>query len=69
MVMRDPERNGFCLESAPNTERSHIWNVTFACADPRELGRFWAFALGWPDGEIDESLSNSSEMPESVSLS
>jgi predicted enzyme related to lactoylglutathione lyase len=55
-VMRDPERNGFCLESPPNAERGHIWNVTFACAEPRELGRFWAFALGWPDEEIDESL-------------
>ena len=38
-VMRDPEGNGFCLESPPNTERAHIWNVTFACAEPRELGR------------------------------
>ncbi len=55
-VMRDPEGNGFCLESPPNTERTHIWNVTFACAEPRELGRFWAFALGWPDEEIDESI-------------
>jgi predicted enzyme related to lactoylglutathione lyase len=55
-VMRDPEGNGFCLESPPNTERAHIWNVTFACGNPRELGRFWAFALGWPDEEIDESI-------------
>jgi predicted enzyme related to lactoylglutathione lyase len=55
-VVRDPEGNGFCLESPPNTERAHIWNVTFACAAPRELGRFWAFALGWPDEEVDESI-------------
>jgi predicted enzyme related to lactoylglutathione lyase len=55
-IMRDPEGNGFCLEDPPNTERAHIWNVTFACAEPRELGRFWAFALGWPDEDIDESI-------------
>jgi predicted enzyme related to lactoylglutathione lyase len=55
-IMRDPEGNGFCLEDPPNTERTHIWNVTFACAEPRELGRFWAVALGWPDEDIDESI-------------
>jgi len=55
-IMRDPEGNGFCLEDPPNTERAHIWNVTFACAEPRELGRFWAFALGWLDEDIDESI-------------
>jgi predicted enzyme related to lactoylglutathione lyase len=55
-IMRDPEGNGFCLEDPPNTERAHIWNVTFACAEPRELGRFWALALGWPDEDIDESI-------------
>jgi predicted enzyme related to lactoylglutathione lyase len=55
-IMRDPEGYGFCLEDPPNTERAHIWNVTFACAEPRELGRFWALALGWPDENIDESI-------------
>jgi predicted enzyme related to lactoylglutathione lyase len=55
-IMRDPEGNGFCLEDPPDTERAHIWNVTFACAEPRELGRFWALALGWPDEDIDESI-------------
>ena len=55
-IMRDPEGNGFCLEDPPNTERAHIWNVTFACAEPRDLGRFWALALGWPDEDIDESI-------------
>ena len=55
-IMRDPEGNGFCLEDPPNTERAHIWNITFACAKPRELGRFWALALGWPDVDIDESI-------------
>ncbi len=55
-VMRDPEGNGFCLEGPPNIERAHVWTVTFACAEPRELGRFWAFALGWPDDGIPESI-------------
>ncbi len=53
-VMRDPEGNGFCIQSPPNLEHRQIANVTFSCAEPRELGRFWANALGWPDEEIDE---------------
>src|SRR2546430_4815808 len=56
-VMRDPEGNGFCLEEAPDSARNHIWNVTFACAQPRELGRFWAFALGWPDDDVDSAIT------------
>ena len=56
-VMRDPEGNGFCLEEAPDSARNHIWNVTFACAQPRELGRFWAFALGWPDDDVDSGIT------------
>jgi predicted enzyme related to lactoylglutathione lyase len=56
-VMRDPEGNGFCIQSPPNTPpHRYIGNVTFSCAEPRELGRFWAFALGWPDEDIDESF-------------
>ena len=55
-VMRDPEGNGFCIQTPPNTTHRYIGNVTFSCAEPRELGRFWAFALGWPDEEIDESF-------------
>jgi len=55
-VMRDPEGNGFCMEGPPNTTRNHIWNVTFGCEEPRELGRFWAFALGWPDEDVDQSI-------------
>jgi predicted enzyme related to lactoylglutathione lyase len=56
-VMRDPEGNGFCIQSPPNTApHNFIGNVTFSCAEPRELGRFWAQALGWPDEEIDESF-------------
>jgi predicted enzyme related to lactoylglutathione lyase len=56
-VMCDPEGNGFCIESLPNAPpERHIGNVTFSCAEPRELGRFWANALGWPDEEIDEDF-------------
>jgi predicted enzyme related to lactoylglutathione lyase len=55
-VMRDPEGNGFCLEDGPEDAHNHIWNVSFSCADARELGRFWAFALGWPDENIDPAL-------------
>lgn len=55
-VMRDPEGNGFCLQSPPNVEQRYIGNVTFACAEPIPLGRFWAEALGWPDEEIDEAF-------------
>jgi len=53
-VMRDPEGNGFCIQSPPNTTRRAIGNVTFSCANPIPLGRFWAAALGWPDEPIDQ---------------
>jgi len=39
--------------SPPNTPRRYILNVTFSCAEPVRLGRFWANALGWPDEEVD----------------
>ena len=56
-VMRDPEGNGFCIQiAAEDAARAYIGNVTFSCAEPRELGRFWANALGWPDEEIDEGF-------------
>jgi predicted enzyme related to lactoylglutathione lyase len=55
-VMRDPEGNGFCLQSPPNQSQRQVGNVTFSCAEPKELGRFWANALGWPDEEIDEGF-------------
>jgi predicted enzyme related to lactoylglutathione lyase len=56
-VMRDPEGNGFCIQSPPNAPpHRYIGNVTFSCAEPRELGRFWANALGWPDEEADEGF-------------
>jgi predicted enzyme related to lactoylglutathione lyase len=55
-VMRDPEGNGFCIQSPPNLSQRQIGNVTFSSAEPKELGRFWANALGWPDEEIDEGF-------------
>ncbi|HSC74069.1 MAG TPA: VOC family protein [Gaiellaceae bacterium] len=55
-VMRDPEGNGFCIQSPPNTTQCAIGNVTFSCADPIPLGRFWAAALGWPDEPIDQGF-------------
>jgi hypothetical protein len=55
-IMRDPEGNGFCLENLPDTERARVWTVTFASAQPRELARFWASALAWPDDGIDQSI-------------
>ena len=55
-VMRDPEGNGFCLQSPPTTDARRIGNVTFSCAEPVALGKFWAAALGWPDEPIDESF-------------
>jgi len=56
-VMRDPEGNGFCIQSSPNAPPSrYIGDVTFSCAEPREFGRFWAEALGWPEEEVDESF-------------
>jgi predicted enzyme related to lactoylglutathione lyase len=56
-VMRDPEGNGFCIQSPPNAlQQRYIGNVTFSCAEPIRLGRFWAEALGWPDEPIDEAF-------------
>jgi predicted enzyme related to lactoylglutathione lyase len=52
-VMRDPEGNGFCIQSPPKTDTRRIGNVTFSCAEPVALGKFWAAALGWPDDPID----------------
>ena len=56
-VMRDPEGNGFCIQSPTKAKPyRHIGDVTFACAEPRGLGRFWANALGWPDEDVDAGL-------------
>jgi predicted enzyme related to lactoylglutathione lyase len=58
-VMRDPEGNGFCIQTPHNAlPQRYIGNVTFACAEPRRLGPFWASALGWAQEEIDESFIN-----------
>jgi predicted enzyme related to lactoylglutathione lyase len=55
-VMRDPEGNGFCIQSPPNVRQRSIGNVTFSCAEPIALGKFWAAALGWPDEPIERSF-------------
>jgi predicted enzyme related to lactoylglutathione lyase len=55
-VMRDPEGNGFCIQSPPNTDARRIGNVTFSCSSPLSLGRFWAAALGWPDEPVDQGF-------------
>jgi predicted enzyme related to lactoylglutathione lyase len=56
-VMRDPEGNGFCIQTPHNPlPNRYIGNVTFSCAEPIALGRFWAAALGWPDEPIDQSF-------------
>jgi predicted enzyme related to lactoylglutathione lyase len=56
-VMRDPEGNGFCIQTPPNAlPERYIGNVTFSCAGPVPLGRFWAEALGWRDEPIDEGF-------------
>src|SRR6476620_7725851 len=56
-VMRDPEGNGFCIQSPPKTPpHRYVGNVTFSCAEPRQLGAFWAEALGWPEEETDEGF-------------
>jgi predicted enzyme related to lactoylglutathione lyase len=55
-VMRDPEGNGFCIQSPPKTPKRVIGNVTFSCAEPVALGKFYAQALGWPDEDIDDEF-------------
>ena len=56
-VMRDPEGNGFCIQTPGNAlPNRYIGNVTFSAAEPTSLGRFWSEALGWPEEEIDEGF-------------
>jgi predicted enzyme related to lactoylglutathione lyase len=55
-VMRDPEGNGFCIQSPPKTTKRYVGNVTFSCASPIALGKFWAAALGWPDEPTDQGF-------------
>jgi predicted enzyme related to lactoylglutathione lyase len=56
-VMRDPEGNGFCIQTPSTTPPQRmIGNVTFSAAEPVRLGRFWSAALEWPEEEIDEAF-------------
>jgi predicted enzyme related to lactoylglutathione lyase len=56
-VMRDPEGNGFCIQTPRNAlPNRYVGNITFSCAEPQELGRFWADALDWPAEDIDQSF-------------
>jgi predicted enzyme related to lactoylglutathione lyase len=56
-VMRDPAGNGFCIQTPHNPlPERYIGNVTFSCAAPPALGKFWAAALGWPDEPIDQGF-------------
>jgi predicted enzyme related to lactoylglutathione lyase len=56
-VMRDPEGNGFCIQTPHNPQpQRYIGNITFSSAEPKRLGSFWAAALGWPEEEIDRSF-------------
>jgi predicted enzyme related to lactoylglutathione lyase len=57
-VMRDPEGNGFCIQSPdPRKPHPYIGNVTFSCPEPRRVvGPFWSQALGWPEQEIGEDF-------------
>ena len=55
-VMRDPEGNGFCIQSPPQTNARLVGNVTFSCAEPKQLGSFWAGALGWPAEPVDPAF-------------
>src|SRR3954453_22237505 len=56
-VMRDPEGNGFCIQTPDNPlPQRYIGNVTFSSPEPTLPGSFWASALGWPDEPIDEGF-------------
>jgi predicted enzyme related to lactoylglutathione lyase len=56
-VMRDPEGNGFCVQGPdPRKPHPYVGNVTFSCAEPRQLGAFWSQALGWPEEQDDDGF-------------
>ena len=59
-VLRDPEGNGFCLQG-PDTRResTYLGNVTFACAEPVQLSRFWREALGYDETVFPQELERS----------
>jgi predicted enzyme related to lactoylglutathione lyase len=57
-VMRDPEGNGFCIQTPHRAlPQRYIGNVTFSCAEPKSLGPFWKSALGWMEEETDKSFT------------
>ena len=52
-VLRDPEGNGFCVQGPdPRKPHPYVFNVTFSCAEPLDLGRFWSEALEWLEQEV-----------------
>ncbi len=55
-IMRDPEGNGFCVQAPPGVEHRYIGNVTFSCAEPTALARFYSEALRWPEEEVSEEF-------------
>ncbi len=55
-VMRDPEGNGFCVQAPPGVEERYVGNVTFSCAEPEALARFWSEALGWPEQQVGDEF-------------
>jgi hypothetical protein len=58
--MRDPEGNGFCVQG-PDTRRPapYLGNVTFSCAEPVALARFWREALAYEETEFPEETARS----------
>jgi len=61
VVLADPEGNEFCVLRARDDEQPaplSLSAIALDCADPRELGRFWAEALGWnTDYEDDDEVA------------
>jgi predicted enzyme related to lactoylglutathione lyase len=55
-IMRDPEGNGFCVQTPPKTERRYVGNVTFSSAEPERLASFWSEALGWPAEAVGDEF-------------
>jgi hypothetical protein len=55
-VLRDPEGNGFCIQGDTRREQTYLGNVTFSCARPAQLGRFWREALGYGETELPVEL-------------
>jgi predicted enzyme related to lactoylglutathione lyase len=63
-VMRDPEGNGFCIQSPPKAKpHRHIGDVTFACADPRKLGGSGRRPLAGPTRTSTRGSCSNSALP------